>query len=75
VIPPVFQISRLEQVPDQPEKALIKDVLAENRHQHLMIEVVETAADIPFDEPRCSPPVVVDLSQCSVTATIRPESM
>src|SRR5262245_7191502 len=40
-----------------------------------MIQIVEAAANVSFDEPDGSPPVVVDLSQRGVAPAARSESM
>src|SRR5262249_41039667 len=48
---PVLQISRLEQVGEEPEDAVIMETLAANRQHDLVIQAIEAVRDIPFNKP------------------------
>ena len=75
MVTPLLQISRLEQIGDQPQKALIVETLAEDRQQDWMVQAVEAARDIARDEPFHPFPVIADLSQGGVTAPARAEAV
>jgi hypothetical protein len=75
VIPPLFQIPSLEQVRDQPKKAVVSDALAQDGKQDVVVQPVETLGDVAFDEPRRGLPRVVDVPQRRVTAAAGPETV
>ena len=75
MVTPLLQISRLEQIGDQPQKALIVETLAEDRQQDWMVQAVEAPRDIARDEPFHPFPAIGDLSQGGVTAPARAEAM
>jgi site-specific DNA recombinase len=62
VVVPLFEVSRLEQVPHQVQEAVIVDLLAEDRQQSRMIDVVEASFDITLDEPDRPSPGDEDLA-------------
>ncbi len=72
---PLLEVSRPEHVLDEPEEAVVVDLLAEDRQQDLVVDVVETSFDITLDEPLRALPVLGDVLQRGVTAQPRPEAV
>ena len=61
-------------MPDQPEEACVLDLFCQDRQEHLVIERVEAARDVAFDEPDRALPFPRDLRERGVTAPVRTES-
>ena len=74
-VAPVLTIPCLEQIFDESQKAVIVDLLTENRQQDIMVDVVETSLDISFDEPLGAFAVAGDIPQRSMAATSRPKTV
>ena len=52
---PLLEVTRLEHVPDEPEEAVVVDLLAEDRQQDRVVDVVErNPAMIPRSTTRLS---------------------
>jgi hypothetical protein len=60
VIAPVFQIASVQEVFQQPEKAIVMDVFPQNGEQDGVVQRVETLRDIAFYKPFGSYPRVID---------------
>src|SRR5579871_1724771 len=75
VIPPFFQIACFEQILYQTQEAVVGDMLAQNRQQDRMVNVVETAANISLDKPLRPGPVPLDFHQSRMTTTFWTEAM
>lgn len=61
--------------PAPPVPAMTQYLLAEDRHQDLVVRAAETSGDVPFDEPGRPGPGVVHLPQSGVAATAWTKSM
>ena len=48
---PIFQVSCFEHPSDQRREAFIVDFLFQQRHQYLVIDVVEVTLDVKLNEP------------------------
>src|SRR5579871_6414347 len=55
----------------QAKKTLIMDTFSSDRKQHLMIDVIITSLNIPFEKPLCSCPGVGDFSKSGITSSFR----
>ena len=75
MVAPRLQISGLEQMGDQPQKALIVEALAEDRQQDRGVQAVEALRDSALDEPFHPVPATGDLAQGGVTAPARTEAV
>src|SRR6266536_2151726 len=75
VEPPVLQVSRLQQRPDQPEETAVVDAFSEDAKQDLMIQSVEKLSDVKLEKPGRAGPGVVHLAQRGVAATAPTETM
>jgi len=65
---PILAISGLEHVLDQAKEAVVADLLAEDRQQDPVVDVVEAPFDISLDEPLRALPGPGDVLQCGVTS-------
>jgi hypothetical protein len=75
MVAPFLQISGLEQSIDQPQEAVVSNVLGEEGTQHCVIQPIETLGDVSLDEPCCPSPRFGYFRQSSVTALARPEAV
>src|SRR5260370_4418266 len=73
VVFPILQVTCVEQVGEQPQKALIVEFFAQDRQQDRMVDAVETLRYISLDEPLDPSPVLGDLSKSGVATSIRTE--
>jgi hypothetical protein len=64
----LLQVTCLEHVLDQPQEAVVVDLVAEDRQQDVVVYIVETTFDITLDGPLRALPVPGDVLQCGVTA-------
>jgi site-specific DNA recombinase len=71
---PFFQVSGLEEMFDQPEKALVEDLFPQDRQHDRMVKPVKTLRDIPFDEPHGALPFL-DLCQGGMTPMRGPKAV
>jgi hypothetical protein len=60
-VAPFFEISSLEQFLDQDQESVISDLLAEDRQQDGVVNIVETSLDITLDEPSRTRPGMEDV--------------
>src|SRR5438477_81019 len=72
-LPPFLQISHGEKPYDQPQEWTVNDFLAQNGQKDSMIDSLETLTNVSLNEPDCSPPVVVNLSQRGMTPSTSPK--
>src|SRR5262249_60118429 len=72
---PVLHVSGLEQSVNQPEEAVIVDLLAEDRQQDVSVDVVEAPLDVALDEPLRTGPGVGYRGQRRMTAASWPEAV
>src|SRR3712207_2979295 len=63
---PALKITGLEPVLDQPQEAVVMDLLAEDRQQGRMAQAVEAFRDVPLDEPGRGAPPTLDRRQGGV---------
>ena len=75
VEPPVLQISGLEQVLDQPQEAVVVDLLAQDRQQDLMVQTVEACAMSPSMNQARALPRRGRLAQRGVAPAAGPEAV
>jgi hypothetical protein len=75
MVTPLLQLSGLEQIGDQPQKALIVEALAEDCQQDRMVQAVEALRDVALDEPFYPFLATGELSQGGVTAPARAEAV
>jgi site-specific DNA recombinase len=73
MVAPVLHVPCPEQAAEQPQQPVIVDVSPDDLQQDLVIDVVETPLDVPFDEPDCPSPIVPDLAKCRVATSFWPE--
>src|SRR5262249_60240096 len=72
---PIFEISGPQQSLDQGGKTPIADLLAENRHQDPVVDVVKAPLDIALDEPGRVLPGVVHLVERGMAASLGSEAV
>ena len=72
---PVFQVSGLEHVADQPEKPVIVDLLRQDPEKDFVVKTTEAVGDITLDEPHGPGPGVLDFPQRGMAAPPFPEPM
>ena len=58
VVAPILQVPSLEQVGNQPQKALIVEFLPQDREQHRMVQTVKALRNIALNEPLDPSPVL-----------------
>src|SRR2546428_3077407 len=75
MVAPVLQITRPQQVRDEPQKAVIENPFRNDGQQNLMVNTVIASGNIPFDKPGTPMPRMVKLRQRRVTTTVRTEAM
>src|ERR1700730_9974684 len=73
VISPILQVTCIEQVGKQPQKAPIVEFLAQDRQQHRMVDAVEALRYVSLDEPLDPLPVLGDLSEGGMATSLRAE--
>ena len=75
LVVPLLEVSGLEHVLDEPEEAVVVDLLAEDRQQDRVVDVVKASFDVTLDEPLRALPVLGDVLQRGVTAQTGPEAV
>ncbi len=67
MVAPCFPEARFQEMFNQPDEAVVVDVFTEYPHEHRTIDSVEERANVAFDEPLDTPPVVCNLLKSRVT--------
>src|SRR5690606_24852642 len=75
VVLPVLQIACLQSNPHEDDHPTLLNISCENCHQDFMIDVVETSANVAFDEPRRAFELVLQICQCCVTSASGAKAM
>src|SRR2546426_3607930 len=52
--PPVFHITGFQHLPDDIQKLGVINLLLQQLHENSMVDVVEEAFNVEFDEPLCT---------------------
>src|SRR5581483_6243685 len=75
VEPPVLQVPRPQQVLDQPQEAVVMELLPQNPQQHRVVYTVVALRDVALDEPCCSPPRLLHCAERGMAAAPRTEAV
>src|SRR5262249_37662975 len=67
---PVFHIPRAEQPSEEAKHSVIVEISPDDVEQHIVVDVVEAAFDVPLDEPDGPCPFAVDFAQGCLTAPV-----
>ena len=72
---PVLQVSGAQVPFNEPQETAVDDLLAENRKEDCMIDVIEAASYVALDEPDGAPPPIVDFAQRGMAPSTLPKPM
>lgn len=67
---PVFQVSGLQHVPQQPQEPVVVDLLRQYREHDRMVETPETVGEVTLNEPARPTPAVRHLPQRGMAAPV-----
>ena len=59
MVGPCFAVSCLQGSFDQSEETIVVDVVSEDMHQGVVVDIVVTTLDVSFDEPLGASPGLV----------------
>ena len=75
MVGPCFAVSCLEGSFDQPQEAVVADIFSKDVHQEVVIDILETALDVAFDESFGPVPCLMDFCQGRLASPFRSEAM
>jgi hypothetical protein len=75
MVTPYFAVSRFEEFPEHPQKAVVVDMFSKDVCQYGMIDIIEAAFDVSFDEPFGPCPGFVYLGEGRMASPLRSETV
>lgn len=75
MIPPIFNVSSLQELPDQVEKPFVGDFFAQYPQQCIVVDIIEIAFNISFYPPSYSLQISFDRFKGRMAASIWSEAV
>ena len=75
MVHPFFAVSRLQGFFDQSQEAIVSDILSQDIHQGLVLDIIEAPFDVSLDKPFGPLPRFVDINEGRMAALVWSETV
>ena len=75
VVVPVLHISGFQKLPEQTNKMLVRNPLAQNGNQHMVVYIVKTALYVALNKPFCPREIFLHILECRMAAFVHAEAV